>query len=169
MPGRAEVDSLDVLLGSNNAKKNYQKKRTTLGIRWSSPTQLLIQPFRVYLGESGRDPEFSWRCGRTWRRSVRVWHITAYRIAAVVEGCWVEVNNDYSYPPYPFRIRHHPIPPSMSFGRSLPHLRALFAFGPSYGLHTLEARLLRRHPNVHPSAPPGPPAPRNEEPFVQAP
>ncbi|CAF3484051.1 unnamed protein product [Fusarium graminearum] len=36
-----------------------QKKHTTPGIRWSSPTQLLIQRFAAYLWESGRDPEFS--------------------------------------------------------------------------------------------------------------
>ncbi|RYO76952.1 hypothetical protein DL766_007468 [Monosporascus sp. MC13-8B] len=29
------------------------------GIRWSSPTQLLLWPYAVYLGESGRDPELS--------------------------------------------------------------------------------------------------------------
>ncbi|KAJ0148705.1 hypothetical protein HZ326_8657 [Fusarium oxysporum f. sp. albedinis] len=46
-------------------RKNYhQKRHTTAGIRWSSPTQLLIRPLSAYLWESGRDPEFSDRYGR---------------------------------------------------------------------------------------------------------
>ncbi|KAK1447741.1 hypothetical protein CMEL01_09580 [Colletotrichum melonis] len=40
------------------------QKRTTPGIRWSSPTQLLIRPSLAYLWESGRDPEFSNGYGR---------------------------------------------------------------------------------------------------------
>ncbi|KAK4098381.1 hypothetical protein N658DRAFT_221691, partial [Parathielavia hyrcaniae] len=44
-----------------------RKKRTTPGIRWSSPIQLLIQLSAVYLGESGRDPEFSTAYGRTYQ------------------------------------------------------------------------------------------------------
>ena len=47
----------------NEVKK---KKRTTPGIRWSSPTQLLVWPSVTYLWESGRDPEFSTGYGRTW-------------------------------------------------------------------------------------------------------
>ena len=42
-----------------------KQKRTTPGIRWSSPTQLLIRPSLAYLWESGRDPEFSNGYGRT--------------------------------------------------------------------------------------------------------
>ncbi|UQC90960.1 uncharacterized protein CLUP02_16492 [Colletotrichum lupini] len=47
-------------------RKNRSKrqKHTTPGIRWSSPTQLLIRPSLAYLWESGRDPEFSNRYGR---------------------------------------------------------------------------------------------------------
>ncbi|KAK1486450.1 hypothetical protein CTAM01_12175, partial [Colletotrichum tamarilloi] len=41
-------------------------KHTTPGIRWSSPTQLLIRPSLAYLWESGRDPEFSNGYGRMW-------------------------------------------------------------------------------------------------------
>ena len=48
------------------AKKWQKKKRTTPGIRWSSPTQLLVWRSPVYLRESGRDPEFSGAYGRTW-------------------------------------------------------------------------------------------------------
>ena len=48
-------------------REQTSKKRTTLGIRRSSPTRLLIQPFRVYQRESGRDLEFSWRYDRTWK------------------------------------------------------------------------------------------------------
>ncbi|KAK0378900.1 hypothetical protein CLIM01_03737 [Colletotrichum limetticola] len=42
------------------------KRHTTPGIRWSSPTQLLIRPSLAYLWESGRDPEFSNGYGRMW-------------------------------------------------------------------------------------------------------
>ena len=41
-----------------------KKKHTTPGIRWSSPTQLLVWPSLAYLWESGRDPEFSSGYGR---------------------------------------------------------------------------------------------------------
>ena len=41
-----------------------RKKHTTPGIRWSSPTQLLVWPSLAYLWESGRDPEFSSGYGR---------------------------------------------------------------------------------------------------------
>ena len=43
------------------------KKHTTAGIRWSSPTQLLIRPSLAYLWESGRDPEFSSGYGRMYQ------------------------------------------------------------------------------------------------------
>ena len=46
---------------------NHQKeskKHTAPGIRWSSPTQLLVRRLVAYLGESGRDPELSTICGR---------------------------------------------------------------------------------------------------------
>ncbi|KAK1699695.1 hypothetical protein BDP55DRAFT_203570 [Colletotrichum godetiae] len=46
--------------------KQIFKKHTTPGIRWSSPTQLLIRPSLAYLWESGRDPEFSSGYGRMW-------------------------------------------------------------------------------------------------------
>ena len=48
--------------GKEVAKR--KKKHTTAGIRWSSPTQLLIGRFSAYLWESGRDPEFSESYGR---------------------------------------------------------------------------------------------------------
>ena len=43
-----------------------QKKHTTPGIRWSSPTQLLVWRLLAYLWESGRDPEFSSTYGRMY-------------------------------------------------------------------------------------------------------
>ncbi|KAH7268292.1 hypothetical protein B0J15DRAFT_230198 [Fusarium solani] len=46
-----------------------RQKHTTAGIRWSSPTQLLIRPSPAYLWESGRDPEFSGGYGRMWKRA----------------------------------------------------------------------------------------------------
>ena len=51
-----------------NCKRCKEIKRkqqhTTPGIRWWSPTQLLVWRSLAYLGESGRDPEFSSACGR---------------------------------------------------------------------------------------------------------
>ncbi|CAF3517628.1 unnamed protein product [Fusarium graminearum] len=44
---------------SKGQKDINTKRHTTAGIRWSSPTQLLIRPLSAYLWESGRDPEFS--------------------------------------------------------------------------------------------------------------
>ncbi|KAK2034253.1 hypothetical protein LX32DRAFT_418056 [Colletotrichum zoysiae] len=52
---------------SNATKEGRTKHKivhTTPGIRWSSPTQLLIRPSLAYLWESGRDPEFSNGYGR---------------------------------------------------------------------------------------------------------
>ncbi|KAK0750518.1 hypothetical protein B0T18DRAFT_409060 [Schizothecium vesticola] len=42
------------------------QKHTTPGIRWSSPTQLLIRRLLACLWESERDPEFPSTCGRMW-------------------------------------------------------------------------------------------------------
>ena len=42
------------------------KKHTTPGIRWWSPTQLLVWRSLTYLWESGRDPELSSAYGRMW-------------------------------------------------------------------------------------------------------
>ncbi|PTB62147.1 hypothetical protein BBK36DRAFT_1129694 [Trichoderma citrinoviride] len=47
--------------GSKRAKK---KRHTTAGVRWWSPTQLLICRLVAYLWGSGRDPEFSTTYGR---------------------------------------------------------------------------------------------------------
>jgi hypothetical protein len=41
-----------------------KKKHTTVGIRWSSPTQLLIHRFGAYVWQSGRDAQFSPIYGR---------------------------------------------------------------------------------------------------------
>ena len=46
-------------------KKSQQiKKHTTAGIRWSSPTQLLICPTVAYVRQIGRDAQFSTGYGR---------------------------------------------------------------------------------------------------------
>jgi hypothetical protein len=45
--------------------KINQKKHTTVGIRWWSPTQLLIHRSQAYVWQSGRDAQFSLRSGRT--------------------------------------------------------------------------------------------------------
>ena len=39
-------------------------KHTTAGIRWSSPTQLLIRRSKAYVWQSGRDAQYSLVCGR---------------------------------------------------------------------------------------------------------
>ena len=46
------------------------QKHTTPGIRWSSPTQLLVWRLVAYLGESGRDPELSTISGRMYQTRV---------------------------------------------------------------------------------------------------
>jgi hypothetical protein len=56
----------DVFIYSINKQgvKWQKEKHTTPRIRWSSPTQLLIQHLSVYRTESGRDPELSDSYGR---------------------------------------------------------------------------------------------------------
>ncbi|KAK0750207.1 hypothetical protein B0T18DRAFT_123558 [Schizothecium vesticola] len=51
---------------STKAEAKRLIQHTTPGIRWSSPTQLLIWRLLACLWESGRDPEFSSTCGRMW-------------------------------------------------------------------------------------------------------
>jgi hypothetical protein len=68
----------------NKDTKNINLKNiqhTTLGIRWSSPTQLLIQPSLAYLWESGRDPEFSSGYGRMYLVPATEMLIWAHRSA----------------------------------------------------------------------------------------
>ena len=69
-------------------KKEKENRRTTLRIRWSSPTQLLVQPSLAYLWESGRDPEFSSGYGRTWQTHVEIW-VMYHRNVDELVGCWV--------------------------------------------------------------------------------
>ncbi|KAJ9165434.1 hypothetical protein NKR19_g300 [Coniochaeta hoffmannii] len=53
--------------------------RTTPGIpRWS-PTRVLVWRSSAYLGESGRDPEFSDVYGRTWKETT----------AELFMSCWL--------------------------------------------------------------------------------
>ena len=49
--------------GQENPKQN-NKLHTTVGIRWWSPTQLLIYRFEAYVWQSERDAQFSSICGR---------------------------------------------------------------------------------------------------------
>ena len=44
-----------------------KQKHTAEGIRWSSPTQLLIFQSTAYVWQSGRDAQFSGVCGRMWK------------------------------------------------------------------------------------------------------
>jgi hypothetical protein len=50
--------------------RNGGQKHTTPGIRWSSPTQLLVWRLLAYLWESGRDPELSSTYGRMYQTTV---------------------------------------------------------------------------------------------------
>ncbi len=58
------------------AKKIKTKKHTTAGIRWWSPTQLLICRFTAWVQESGRDPLFSVICGRMYQGGWTLWLYT---------------------------------------------------------------------------------------------
>ncbi|KAJ8059873.1 hypothetical protein OCU04_011502 [Sclerotinia nivalis] len=53
-------------------KITKEKKHTTVGIRWWSPTQLLIYRSEACVWQSGRDAQFSSVYGRMWWR-VRNW------------------------------------------------------------------------------------------------
>jgi hypothetical protein len=50
-------------------KKKDKQKHTTVGIRWSSPTQLLIHRSGAYVWQSGRDAQFSPVYGRMYKRN----------------------------------------------------------------------------------------------------
>ena len=63
-----------------------KEKHTAPGIRWWSPTQLLVWRLPVYLWESGRDPEFSSTYGRMWK--VVVMKGVMYQGRGVLSG-WV--------------------------------------------------------------------------------
>ena len=47
-------------------KPKRKKKHTTVGIRWWSPTQLLIYRFEACVWQSGRDAQFPSIYGRMW-------------------------------------------------------------------------------------------------------
>ena len=49
-------------------QKGKCTKHTTAGIRWWSPTQLLICRSEAYVWQSGRDAQFSSVCGRMWQQ-----------------------------------------------------------------------------------------------------
>ena len=54
----------DCLVIGSRRKETQAKIHTTPGIRWWSPTQLLVWRSLVYRGQSGRDAEFSSAYGR---------------------------------------------------------------------------------------------------------
>jgi hypothetical protein len=58
--------SVDSPSGHENGQKKT-KKHTTAGIRWWSPTQLLICRSEAWIWESGRDPSFSPVYGRMYK------------------------------------------------------------------------------------------------------
>ena len=53
-----------ILIRPESANKKRKIKHTTVGIRWWSPTQLLIYRFEAYVWQSERDAQFSSICGR---------------------------------------------------------------------------------------------------------
>jgi hypothetical protein len=77
-PGAQVIISECCLICNVNSPKNPTKtkrangsakkqKHTTVGIRWSSPTQLLIHRSEACVWQSGRDAQFSLVCGRMWK------------------------------------------------------------------------------------------------------
>ena len=56
--------------------KQQKIEHTTAGIRWSSPTQLLICRSAACLWESRRDPEFSTAYGRMWKITEQMSYIS---------------------------------------------------------------------------------------------
>ena len=66
-PSRTAADTIGRSFCNKSQKEaKINTKRTTPGIRWSSPTQLLVQLSAACLGQSGRDAEFSAGYGRTY-------------------------------------------------------------------------------------------------------
>ena len=51
-------------LGKELISKKLMQKHTTVGIRWWSPTQLLVYRSEACVWQSGRDAQFSSVCGR---------------------------------------------------------------------------------------------------------
>ena len=51
-------------------RKQTKKKHTTVGIRWWSPTQLLVYRSKAYVWQSGRDAQFSSVYGRMLRKAI---------------------------------------------------------------------------------------------------
>ena len=74
-------------------KEKKKKEHTTPGIRWWSPTQLLVWPSLVYLWESGRDPEFSSGYGRMWRVEEVEMYILGW-LGCGGGGSWVGIDGD---------------------------------------------------------------------------
>jgi len=56
-------------------KNGKMTKHTTAGIRWSSPTQLLIRRSKAYVWQSGRDAQYSLVCGRMYQICLLSWDI----------------------------------------------------------------------------------------------
>ena len=57
----------------NPARKGGRKKKhTTIGIRWWSPTQLLIDRSTAYVWQSGRDAQLFVVCGRMCKVKVKL-------------------------------------------------------------------------------------------------
>jgi hypothetical protein len=63
-------------MSHESTKRAKAKERTTTGIpRWS-PARVLVGRSLGYLGESGRDPEFSSTYGRTWWKGMLGWYMS---------------------------------------------------------------------------------------------
>jgi hypothetical protein len=62
--------NISVMVGKTQVPEEMNQKHTTVGIRWWSPTQLLIYRSKAYVWQSGRDAQFSLVYGRMWRYHV---------------------------------------------------------------------------------------------------
>ena len=73
------------------SKKEKEKKHTAAGVRWSSPTQLLICRSIAWFQRSGRDAIFSTAYGRMyqWMAKIRLYHRTFHVRHCRICGGWL--------------------------------------------------------------------------------
>ena len=67
------MSRLQPIIYKSKKKKKWQK-HTTVGIRWWSPTQLLVYRSEACVWQSGRDAQFSSVYGRMYQ------HVTFFKI-----------------------------------------------------------------------------------------
>ena len=95
----------DIKATKSNPKK--KPKHTTAGIRWWSPTQLLISRSEAYVWQSGRDAQFSSVYGRTWQEMHYFYNIDYFlTLLHMPDHCilfdrryiWETINSSQSIP-----------------------------------------------------------------------